>query len=189
MKESIDKIETLLKSGEEENIKLAIIISDSQQLDYNFHAFEDLAFFLNEYTQFNPMLPIEQIIEELMNYRWHELEERGINELPETFGLFMNLRTLHLENNNLSNLPKSFSKLTELKKLHLSLNPFKELPKVVCQLPKLELLDLFNTELSKLPLEITNLKNLKKLDLRSNPIGPKTLEEIKTLLPSTEIVF
>jgi hypothetical protein len=187
--QTIKKVETLLKSGTEDNINLAMLLSDSQQLDYNFHKFGELGFFLAEYTRFNPHLPIEQMIKELMSYGWYELEDRGINELPETFGLFMNLRTLHLESNQLTDLPNSFSKLTELKKLHLGMNPFKKLPQVICQLPKLELLDLFHTQLNSLPIKITELKKLKQLNLRGNSIEAEELEKIKTLLPNTQITF
>lgn len=186
---AIAAIETLLKSGTEENIQLALLTAQTQQLDYDVYAFAELAFFLAQYEPINPHQPLEAIIRQIVGYGWYELEQRGIVELPACFGRFLNLRTLHLESNELTSLPDSFAQLTELKKLYLGGNPFQQLPLVVCQLPKLELLDIPYAQLSSLPpIEIAQLKQLKQLNLRENPIPTTELERIKTLLPHTEIL-
>ena len=50
-------------------------------------------------------------------------------------------------------------------------------------------MNLANNNLKDLPVEIKQLKNLKTLILTGNPIEKSTIENLKALLPETQIYF
>lgn len=137
----------------------------------------------NEYTSLDLFITRLSKLKELF------LTENKLSTLPDAIGNLKNLKVLVLHGNNLSELPQTFNQLSSLIRLQLGRNQFKKIPMMLCEMTHLEVLYLNDNKLSVFPDDFANLQNLKRLYLFNNPIAPKELKRIQTLLPNTRIFF
>ena len=140
------------------------------------------------YNGYLHWLSLEKLKEELINLKKLDLFNR-LTEIPEEIDSLNNLQILDLNANGLTFLPKEIGNLTNLQKLNLSFNKLTFLPKEIGNLINLKELSLSFNNLTYLPKEIGNLINLQYLNLVSNGLPNLEKENIKTLLPNTEIYF
>lgn len=112
-----------------------------------------------------------------------EIDDCGLNVLPDSIGTLVHLEQLWVSQNKLTDLPESLFTLTQLQKLFLQDNHLTTLPNAIGNLLNLQKLDLNNNELITLPEEIGNLVNLQDLDLSNNQLTtlPQSLEHLVNL--------
>ena len=118
-----------------------------------------------------------------------DLSKNKLTEIHDSIGYLTNLVEISLANNQLTTLPVQIGHLKNLKKLIACQNEIVLLPSSVGNLQNLELLDLWSNEIVELPEEISQLKQLKFLDMRGINLSNTQKENIKQLLPKTEIEF
>lgn len=94
------------------------------------------------------------------------LNKNKINALPSSIGNLAYLKQLYLRHNALSGLPSTFGKLTQLEELDLALNQLESIPAVLSTMP-----------------------HLKRLILVGNPLPTAAVEELRSKLPRTEVIF
>jgi Leucine-rich repeat (LRR) protein len=73
--------------------------------------------------------------------------------------------------------------------LNLSNNNLKDISSKVKGLKNVVSINLANNQLTDLPKEFQLLKNLKTLILVGNPMEKATIQQLKELLPQTQIYF
>lgn len=118
-----------------------------------------------------------------------DLTNNEIKNFPDIHNL-INLEELNLGNNQLSDLPPGTEKLKNLKALRLSNNNIDDSKtQKIQELKNLETLDLGSNLITKIPPGIEKLKNLKYLRLSGNNIDHLQTNNLKTLLPDTNIVY
>jgi Leucine-rich repeat (LRR) protein len=86
-------------------------------------------------------------------------------------------------------LPIQIGQLIQLKKILASQNNIALLPNTIGNLSNLEMLDLWSNEIESFPEEISALKQLKFVDLRGIMLSDEQKQEIRLLLPATDIQF
>lgn len=110
-----------------------------------------------------------------------DLQDTGLEALPEAIGQLTRLKTMRLGKSFVSwnkdrmltlleHLPDSVWQLSNLQELDLSFTAINRLPPEIGQLTALQTLDLWHTAINQLPLEIGQLSSLQMLDLRDTPI-------------------
>lgn len=115
------------------------------------------------------------------------------NKLPHIHGSgiygLKNLTKLDLSTNFLKSIDDEATQLTQLKNLNLSNNRLMEIPRAISRMDNLEVLDLSYNNLTVLPDKVTEMKHIRHIDLSGNPLTPSQVDQLKRLLPETEIVF
>lgn len=137
----------------------------------------------------NKTTQLSSTIGKLNNLIILDLSSNGLTSMTSAIGRLNKLRELTLNKNSLSALPTEFGNLTNLEALYIRQNQLKQLPPSIAKLKNLKTLDLSMNQLTTLPFHISGLKNLKMLMLVGNDIKKKERENIKALLPNTEIIF
>ena len=115
------------------------------------------------------------------------------NKLPYLYGsgiyTLENLTKLDLSTNFLKSIDEEAAQLIQLKDLNLSNNRLMEVPQVIGRMDNLEVLDLSYNNLAVLPGDAMYMKHTRHIDLSGNPLTPSQVDQLKRLLPGTEIVF
>lgn len=97
-----------------------------------------------------------------------DLSGKGLDVLPDNFGLLTALKSLNLANNQLQSLPESMAMQGQLTHLDLRRNRFSDLPNVLSALPLLSL-NMSGNMLDDVS-NIKSYKSLRVLDLSVNSI-------------------
>jgi internalin A len=124
----------------------------------------------------NELTEIPESIAKLTNLTTLDLRGNKLTKIPESITKLTNLTTLNLRNNQLTEIPESITKLTNLTKLYLRYNQLTEIPESIAKLTNLTTLNLRNNQLIEIPESITKLTNLTTLGLSGNPIKTPPLE-------------
>lgn len=119
------------------------------------------------------------------------LSNNSLQTLPSEMGKMTNLVTLKLDHNRLDgSLIGEIRQMSKLKLLDVSYNQMTGMPAEIGQLSKLETLDYSHNSITGLPNELANLKNnLKEFNLTGNPLSTSAINQLKTALPTTNIIF
>lgn len=119
------------------------------------------------------------------------LTNNNLKTLPSQMGRLTNLRVLKLNNNALEgSLIAEVRQMTKLKELDVSNNKMTGMPAELGQLRSLETLDYSNNQITGLPNELANLKgNLKTFNLSGNPLSEQQIAQLRTSLPTTNVIF
>ncbi len=119
------------------------------------------------------------------------LSNNNLKSLPSEIGEFVNLEELYLDNNILEGaIVAEIRKMTHLKILSAKNNNLTGIPAEIGQLSNLYSIDFSNNSIDTMPNEIQNIKNnLKVFNLSGNRFSEEKMQEIKTFLPNTNIIF
>lgn len=117
------------------------------------------------------------------------IEKGKFASLPPEISQLTLLTRLDVHDSELTFLDPEIGKLQNLKILLLYNNKISFLPPEIGNLKNLEVIDLRDNQLTFLPEEIGNLVLLRRLLLGGNPISEAEIEKIKSLLPTTNIIF
>ncbi|MHC3994827.1 GNAT family N-acetyltransferase [Thiomicrolovo sp. ZZH C-3] len=120
-----------------------------------------------------------------------DLSNRGLQQLPEAFGLLRELVAVNLGNNKLSSLPESMASMTKLSNVDLRRNAFTAVPALLGALP-VRSLNLSGNRISEVS-ELTRFTMLRVLDLSGNVLEGfadclSVPNEIRTLNLSTNYI-
>ena len=164
LKESfdLDKIKNLVKTGDYNNISIALEISKN----------------LSQEEQ-------DEIQDTLLT-TWLN----GYFQRTYSFDKWMkvNPRTLIIRDKEVGYIPKNIFKLNP-KRLAIFNTDITEIPETLGQIQRLKSLEIPNNNLTTIPNTIFNLPNLTRLSLEGNPISKEELERIKRNLPNTEVYY
>ncbi|MEM9981780.1 MAG: leucine-rich repeat domain-containing protein, partial [Bacteroidota bacterium] len=83
----------------------------------------------------------------------------------------------------------TLGQLHHLDSLYLHGNQFTSFPMAITQLHQLTELTLLGNQITEIPTQIAQLKQLKRFTLQRNPLSPKEIQKIRTLLPHCKIYF
>jgi Leucine-rich repeat (LRR) protein len=119
------------------------------------------------------------------------LSNNNFKSLPSQIGEFVNLEELYLDNNLLEGaIVAEIRKMTHLRILSAKNNNLSNIPAEIGQLSNLISLDLSNNNIDTMPNEIQNIKNnLKTLNLSGNNYSEEKIQEIKSVLPNTNVIY
>lgn len=119
------------------------------------------------------------------------LSNNSIQTLPSEMGKMTNVVIFKIDHNILDgSLIGEIRQMSKLKILDVSYNNMTGMPAEIGQLIKLETLNYSYNNITGLPNELTNLKNnLKEFNLTGNPLSQEQINNLKTLLPNTTIIF
>lgn len=119
---------------------------------------------------------------------FHSLEYLSIclnnlTEVPDFLGEFSNLKELYLTNNNLTYITERIGSLTALIRLDLDINKISKLPDRIGNLINLTYLDISSNDLTYLPESLGGLKSLQELLFDSNQLKslPESLSDLDNL--------
>ena len=101
----------------------------------------------------------------------------------------MNLESLNLEYNKLEQLPDDIDNMKSLQVLYLRKNQLKTLPESIGKIPNLRVIELQENPFEKLPKCIDLMQQLTGLYLNGTLIQKAEVEELKELLPYTNIQY
>jgi Leucine-rich repeat (LRR) protein len=119
------------------------------------------------------------------------LSNNNLKSLQSQIGQFVNLEELYLDNNLLEgSIVAEIRKMTKLRILSAKNNNLTGIPAEIGQLSNLVSIDFSNNNLDSMPNEIGNIKNnLKTLNLSGNNYSQEKMQEIKNMLPNTNVIF
>lgn len=119
------------------------------------------------------------------------LSNNNLKSLPSEIGEFINLEELYLDNNILEGaIVAEIRKMTHLKVLSAKNNNLTGIPAEIGQLLNLISIDFSNNNIDTMPNEIQNIKNnLKTLNLSGNKYSEEKIQEIKAMLPNTNVIY
>ncbi|OJJ21674.1 hypothetical protein BKI52_14295 [marine bacterium AO1-C] len=187
---SLNKLLGLIKSGQLENIELALAIGKS------YPEFQEK---LEAYRKFYWVVFGEKITQltadhlyRLTNQKEVNISDTGLAHLPDEIAILTNMGKLTVANNQLITLPNNIGTLSELVRLDFTNNQIRSLPDSIIQLPLMTLilnenqlktlpekfgnfdelmwLSVSHNKLVSLPEDIGRLENLTKLKLNSNQL-------------------
>lgn len=147
----------------------------------------DSVFKLDLSRQKRKVMP-EQV-RQFKNLQVLKLVKNNLTEIPGWIGELKYLQVLDLSYNKLAALPDSIGNCRELTYLGLNRNLIETLPPTVGQLRKLRMLEMWDNEVRSLPEEIKNLYSLEVLELRGILFSEAEQQQIRSLLPDTDIYF
>jgi len=119
------------------------------------------------------------------------LSNNKLRSLPSQIGELVNLEELYLDHNDLQgSLPGEIRKIPNLRILDVQHNNMTGIPAEIGQLRNLSALNYSYNGLDTYPNEIANLKdNLKVLDISRNKYSQGAVDELKRLLPNTNVIY
>ena len=147
----------------------------------------DSVFRLDLSRQRRKVVPEE--IRAFKNLQVLKLAKNDLRTIPSWIGEFSNLQYLDLSYNKIKVLPDSIGFCRELVFLGLNRNLLETLPASIGQLEQLEVLEMWDNEVDSLPAEIRYLHKLKTLELRGILFSQQEQDQIRSLLPDTDIYF
>ncbi|OJJ18623.1 hypothetical protein BKI52_23730 [marine bacterium AO1-C] len=200
---TLQKLKTLLRSGDEVNILLAFqlmkglplteqhlnrLIRDKDKREYLCFRNGYLVPFMNlsvldfgRWKQKIKEVPYE--IQELTSLKRIILPGHHLTTLPDEIGALKDLEWLNLYDNRINVLPEAIGELDGLRWLFLRDNFLETLPHSVGNLKSLIRLNLSNNQLRYIPEEVGFLPMLDELNLNNNSLTelPPSLGELKKL--------
>lgn len=119
------------------------------------------------------------------------LSNNNIQTLPSQMGKMVNVEIFKIDHNILDgSLIGEIRQMSKLKQLDVSYNKMTGMPAEIGQLSNLQDLNYSYNSITGLPNELKNLKiNLKTFNLTGNPLTQQKIEQLKTDLPNTTIIF
>jgi len=208
--EDIDKITSLLKSGDSANIELAFMLISSNKLRICLWAWGDLSVYLRNHGDLGKYKTFNDGIRRIGEMRELALRQGNLHGLGSCFSFMPYLTGLHLtqykditlpenitEIHNLKyivfdgciieSLPKGISTLKNIVRIDIDCHNMNALPKGICTIPNLETLTIRFSKLTSLPNNIGDLKHLKKLVIDGKQIEslPESINRLGNL---TEII-
>ncbi|MFA6096003.1 MAG: hypothetical protein WC788_00060 [Candidatus Paceibacterota bacterium] len=119
------------------------------------------------------------------------LSNNKLRSLPSEIGGLSNIEELYLDHNELQgSLAGEIRKMSNLRILDVQYNSMTGIPAEIGQLKNLSTLNYSYNGLDTFPNEIANLKdNLKTLDISNNKYSLDSVNELKRLLPNTNIIY
>lgn len=121
------------------------------------------------------------------NLQWLDLSKNRLVAIPANIGLLKNLKKLILFKNKIEVLPPEIGKLENLQELIINQNELETLPEEIGNLKKLRYLDMWSNNISRLPGSMAEMHALEEVDLRVIVMTQSEQEDIKNLLPNTEV--
>jgi internalin A len=116
-----------------------------------------------------------------------DLSGQQLTILPESVLNQTDITSLNLSNNQLTTLPAGIGKLINLQVLNVENNRLVTLPGEIGQLKSLQTADFSNNRLTSLPTQLGSLTQLKSLNLSGYKASPSDIEQLRTMLPNTQI--
>jgi Leucine-rich repeat (LRR) protein len=170
----LEKIKMLLLSGEREEMELALILAEANELDLT--SIEEGIKSILSVSKLHPKLgqwadaKMENLLYPLGMVLTLTIEENIlIKELPEEIGFFRNLGILELQEIELEKIPATIRHISNLRSLNLKHNRLRSIPPEIGNLTKLKSLNLHNNFLEFLPDSLQHLSALEVLELSKNP--------------------
>lgn len=119
------------------------------------------------------------------------LSNNALASLPSQIGKMSNLQELYLDNNRLNgSLVAEIRQMPKLRILKANDNNLTGIPAEIGQLTKLETIDFSNNQLDSMPMEIKNIRNnLKTFNLSGNRYTAQQINDLKAILPDTQIIY
>jgi len=119
------------------------------------------------------------------------LSNNKLKSLPSEIGALVNVQELYLDHNDLQgSLAGEIRKMSNLRILDVQYNNMTGIPAEIGQLKNLSTLNYSYNGLDTFPNEIANLKdNLKTLDISHNKYSQDSINELKRLLPNTNVIY
>lgn len=112
-----------------------------------------------------------------------------IEEIPEEISLVTTVEELYINNLPILTLPLEIGDLPVLRIIDIRGSFLQEIPPQIANLHSLTELRLPHNQIVSIPVEIANLPSLRVLELSGNPISNEKIEELRNLMPNTEIIF
>lgn len=207
--EMLKKIKSLLLTGDREQMNLALMLAESNQVDLtpleegikSIIKVAELQPRLGQWVHAkmeNLLMPLAMVLAICIDEVWMnelpaeiaffrrvgimELHDIYLEKLPDEIRYLHNLRSLSLKNNRIQELPEAIGSLKNLKSLNLHNNLIHSLPESMSDLPVLELLELSkNPNLKVIPNWVRTLPKLKRLILDKTVFGEKIPESLVPL--------
>ena len=132
---------------------------------------------------------IPEQIRSLKNLQELRLAHNSLREVPAWIGELIHLQKLDLGYNKIVVIPDELGSCREMLFLGLNRNLIETLPKTIGQLEKLKVIEMWDNEVQFLPEEIKYLHNLQVFELRGILFSEQEQEQIRSLLPETDIYF
>lgn len=124
----------------------------------------------------------------LENLKKLHFDRNKLKRIPSNINELKNIEEINLANNKLKRLPNEFSKLENLSRLDLRENRLIMLPDNFHLLKNLKTLILWDNKLKNVPKSLYKMKHLETLFIDfGNSIPKSEIEELKRMLPNTEI--
>lgn len=120
-----------------------------------------------------------------------DLSDKAVKSLPAEIGRYVWVQELYLQDNLLTGaLPAEIGRMANLIILDASNNQLTGISAEIGQLRKLQILNLSDNLIDTYPNEIQNLKNnLITLNLTGNPFAKVDIENLRKILPNTEVIY
>lgn len=132
---------------------------------------------------------VPEQVRQFRNLQVLKISRNSLTEIPDWIGELKCLQLLDLSYNKLTALPDSIGNCRELTFLGLNRNLIETLPPTIGRLRKLRVLEMWDNEVQSLPDEIRRLHSLEILELRGILFSEAEQEQIRSLLPDTDIYF
>lgn len=116
-----------------------------------------------------------------------DLSGQQLTSLPDSVTSQTDITSLNLSNNQLTTLPASIGYMTNLETLNIENNRLESLPPEIGLLKNLKNANFSNNRLTSLPAELGELTGLKILDLGGYKASMSDIDQLKSILNSTEI--
>lgn len=116
-------------------------------------------------------------------------DENKLKEVPKGVKSLKNLEYLRLFDNEIEKLNLEKGDLKKLNNINLCYNKFESFPLELLYLENLERITMWSNEISVVSDKVTKLEKLKYLNLEYNNLSEEQKENLKRLLPETELVF
>lgn len=188
MKDDLQKLLALVKTGLLENIELSFQLSNSQHIDltsFLTQHFEIKWFEVILKSDFDKLSFIEKI-HYLTTIQFLDLQAIR-DKIPSCIWELTSLRHLSLQNTNITVLPKEIQQLHQLKTLNIGQNPLTELPIELGQLKQLTRISAFGCAIQYISKELFTHNFYIKLDLEGNDVVPYIPLEIREYLTSIQL--
>jgi len=172
---ALEKIKELLFGGSREEIELALMLAESNEIDLSL--MEDGIKKILAVAKIQPRLgewtaaKMENLIYPLGIVLTLCIDEEAapLIEMPAELGLFRNLGIVELHSLGLLNLPCEIQYLRGLRSLSVKHNQLQKLPEEIGSLLRLKSLNLHDNLLTALPDSLQHLAALEVLELSKNP--------------------
>lgn len=132
---------------------------------------------------------VPEQIRQFKNLQVLKLSKNNLTEIPEWIGEFKNLQVLDLSYNKLKAIPSGIGNCRQLVFLGLNRNLIETLPREIGNLKALEVIEMWDNEVQYLPEEIKSLSSLRIFELRGILFSQQEQDQIRMLLPDTEVLF